>query len=113
MPRRTRPHPGPESAPQDWVALSPPDLPEPLAEPLAEPLDAPPPAIAFFLQHAKHGELAVAYKALVGLLVGGEEGLDDQEARVAREMYLAFQRELDRRLHSTIMPHGRESPLPF
>ncbi len=109
MPRRTRPHPGPESAPRDWVALSPPDLPEPLAE----PLDAPPPAIAFFLQHANHGELAVAYKALVGLLVGGEEGLDDHEARVAREMYLALQRELDRRLHSAIMPHGGESPLPF
>lgn len=105
MPRRTRPHPGPESAPQDWVALSPPDLPE--------PLDAPPHAIAFFLQHANHGELAVAYKALVGLLVDGEEGLDDHEARVAREMYLALQRELDRRLHSAIMPHGGESSLLF
>ncbi|MCX7784177.1 MAG: hypothetical protein N2318_11115 [Meiothermus sp.] len=110
MPRRTRPpHPGPESSLEDWVALSPPDLSEPLAEPLA----APPPAIAFFLQHANRSELAVAYKALVGLLVGGEEGLDNHEARVAREMYLALQRELDRRLHSAIMPSGGESPLPF
>lgn len=106
MPRRTKPHPlAPEIQIGDWVALNPPDSPE--------PLDSPPPAIVFFLQHANRSELAVAYKALVGLLVGGEEGLDSQEVRVAREMYLALQRELDRQLHSTILPHGGESPLPF
>jgi hypothetical protein len=32
---------------------------------------------------------------------------------VAREMYLALQRELDRQLHSAIFPHGGRSPLPF
>jgi hypothetical protein len=28
-------------------------------------------------------------------------------------MYLALQRELDRQLHSAILPRGGESPLPF
>ncbi len=103
MPRRTKPHTlGPETQIGDWVVLNPP-----------EPLDSPPPAIAFFLQHANRSELSVAYKALVGLLAGGEVGLDSQEVRVAREMYLALQRELDRQLHSAIFPHGGESPLPF
>lgn len=106
MPRRTKPHTlGPETQIGDWVVLNPPDPPE--------PLDSPPPAIAFFLQHANRSELSVAYKALVGLLAGGEEGLDSQEIRVAREMYLALQRQLDRQLHSAIFPHGGESPLPF
>ncbi|MER3483990.1 MAG: hypothetical protein C4332_13395 [Meiothermus sp.] len=70
------------------------------------------PAIAFFLQHASKSELVVAYKALVGLLVG-EEGLEGEEAETARQMYLALQRELDRQLHTAILPHGEETPLPF
>ncbi len=106
MLRRTKPHTqGPEIQIEDWVTLDPPELPE--------PLDSPPPAIAFFLQKANRSELAVAYKALLGLLVGGEAGLDRQEVEVAREMYLALQRELARQLHSAIFPHGGESPLPF
>lgn len=101
---KTKARKGPEPV-QDLIQLE--------APPLPEPLEAPPPAIAFFLQHASRPELAVAYKALVGLLVGGERGLDSEEAQVAREMYLALQRELDRQLHNAIFPQGEEAPLPF
>lgn len=70
-----------------------------------------PPAIAFFLQHASSVELGVAYKAMVGLLMG--EGLEGEEAEVARRIYLALQRELDRRLHAAILPADESEPLPF
>ena len=70
-----------------------------------------PSAIAFFLQHANSTELTVAYKAMVGLLMG--EGLQGEEAQVARHTYLALQRELDRRLHASILPADGSEPLPF
>jgi len=77
---------------------------------LEAPIETPPPAIAFFLQHASRLELTVAYKALVGLLMG--DGLDVEEAEVSREMYLALQREMERRLHSAIFS-STDAPLPF
>ena len=70
-----------------------------------------PSAIAFFLQHANSTELSVAYKAMVGLLMG--EGLEAEEAEVARQTYLALQRELDRRLHAAILPADNSEALPF
>ena len=70
-----------------------------------------PPAIAFFLQHANSIELTVAYKAMVGLLMG--DGLEAEEAEVARQTYLALQRELDRRLHAAILPADSSEALPF
>lgn len=102
MHRPERKEPGTRTA--DLIELRP---PETLTD---EELSAP--AIAFFLQHASKGELVVAYKALVGLLVG-EEGLEGEEAETAKAMYLTLQRELDRQLHASILPHGEESPLPF
>lgn len=108
MPRRTRPHPGPEC---------PPGLGRPQPARSTRTSGRTPGRYTLrhrlFLQQANHGELAEAYKALVGLLVGGEEGLDSQEVRVAREMYLTLQRELDRQLHSAIFPHGGELPSTF
>jgi hypothetical protein len=93
-----------ETAVADLIELRP---PEPSA---SEDLSVP--AIAFFLHHARKSELVVAYKALVGLLVG-ESDLDGEEAETARQMYLALQRELDRQLHASIQPYGEETPLPF
>lgn len=81
-----------------------------LAHTLTDLAEACPSAIAFFLQHANSTELSVAYKALVGLLMG--EGLEGEEAEVARQTYLALQREIDRRLHAAILPNP-DAPLPF
>lgn len=83
--------------------------PSGLAHALTDLSEACPSAIAFFLQHANSTELSVAYKAMVGLLMG--EGLKGEEAEVARQTYLALQRELDRRLHAAILP--TDAALPF
>ncbi|MBF6594163.1 MAG: hypothetical protein IVW51_06905 [Thermaceae bacterium] len=93
-----------QSQTMDLIELRPPETP-------AVP-EFTPPAMAFFLQRANKTELVVAYKALVGLLVG-EGGLEAEEADTARAMYLALQRELDRQLQASIFPHGQETPLPF
>ncbi|GEM87899.1 hypothetical protein [Meiothermus granaticius] len=93
-----------EAVPPDLIELRPPEYP------LLEASD--PPALAYFVQHAQRSELRVAYKALVGLLVG-DQGLEGPEAETAHRMYLALQRELDRRLQASIQPYGEETPLPF
>lgn len=86
------------------------DMPE-LAVTLTHLSEECPSAIVFFLQHANAVELTVAYKAMVGLLMG--EGLDGEEAEVARQTYLALQREMDRRLHAAILPADSSEALPF
>lgn len=93
-----------ETVSPDLIELRPPENPAPEASDL--------PAMAYFVQHARRSELRVAYKALVGLLVG-EQGLEGPEAEAAHRMYLALQRELDRRLQASIQPCGGETPLPF
>ncbi len=44
----------------------------------------------FFLQRTNPSELTVAYKALVGMRVGGKEGVDSQEASINREIYQLY-----------------------